>query len=55
MIDQRPEIVATKARFGDWEADTIIGKNHKSALVTLTERKSQFELIAKTEGTSRIN
>ena len=51
MIDQRPEIVATKARFGDWEADTIIGKNHKSALVTLTERKSQFELIAKTDQT----
>ena len=51
MIDQRPEIVNTKERFGDWEADTIIGKNHKSAIVTLTERKSQFELMAKTDGT----
>ncbi len=51
MIDQRPEIVDTKERFGDWEADTIIGKNHKSAIVTLTERKSQFELMAITQGT----
>ena len=51
MIDQRPEVVNTKQRFGDWEVDTIVGKNHKSAIVTLTERKSQFELMAKTDGT----
>ncbi len=51
MIDQRPEIVNSKERFGDWEADTIVGKNHKSAILTLTERKSQFELMAKTDGT----
>ena len=51
MIDKRPEIVNTKQRFGDWEVDTIIGKNHKSAIVTLTERKSQFELMAKTDRT----
>lgn len=51
MINQRPEIVNSKERFGDWEADTIVGKNHKSAIVTLTERKSQFELMAKTDGT----
>lgn len=51
MIDQRPDIVDAKARFGDWEADTIVGKNHKSAILTLTERKSQFELMAKTDGT----
>jgi hypothetical protein len=28
-IDQRPAIVAAKSRIGDWEADTIIGANHK--------------------------
>lgn len=55
MIDKRPEIVAAKARFGDWEADTIIGKNHKSAIVTLTERKSQFELMAKTDRTKAVS
>lgn len=51
MIDQRPKIVNAKERFGDWEADTIVGKNHKSAILTLTERKSQFELMVKTDGT----
>jgi len=51
MIDQRPLIVDTKQRFGDWEVDTIIGKNHKTAILTATERKSQFELMVKTDGT----
>jgi len=51
MIDQRPDIVAAKERFGDWEVDTIIGKNHKTAILTATERKSQFELMVKTDGT----
>ena len=27
---------------GDWEADTIIGKGMKGAIVTLVERKSRF-------------
>jgi IS30 family transposase len=30
-IEVRPKIVETKRRLGDWEADTIIGKNHKTA------------------------
>ena len=51
MINQRPEVVDTKERFGDWEVDTIIGKNHKTAILTVTERKSQFELMVKTDGT----
>jgi IS30 family transposase len=31
---------------GDWEADTIIGKNHKGAIVTMDERKSKLRLAA---------
>jgi IS30 family transposase len=46
-IDARPAIVARRARLGDWELDTIIGKGHKQALVSLTERKSRLALIAK--------
>lgn len=46
-IDQRPAIVDSRSRFGDWELDTIIGKNHKQAIVSLTERKSRFTLIQK--------
>jgi IS30 family transposase len=41
-IDERPVIVDAKRRFGDWEGDTVIGKNHRGALVTLVERKSLY-------------
>jgi IS30 family transposase len=44
-IDQRPVIVFQKSRFGDWEADTVIGPNHKGVLVTLTERTSNYLLM----------
>ena len=46
-IDQRPAVVDTRSRVGDWELDTIIGKGHKQAIVSLTERKSRLTLIAK--------
>ena len=45
-IDERPGIVNEKSRIGDWEGDTVIGKNHKGALVTLVERKTKFTLVA---------
>jgi len=48
-IDERPTIVETKERIGDWEIDTIIGKQHKGALLSLVERKSKFTLIRKLE------
>jgi len=44
-IDARPSVVDEKARTGDWEIDTMIGKNHKGALVTAVERKTKFSLI----------
>jgi len=28
-IEQRPAIVDARSCIGDWEADTIIGKNHR--------------------------
>lgn len=43
-IDERPEIVGQRARIGDWEGDTVIGKNHRGILVTLAERKSRYVL-----------
>lgn len=46
-IDERPMIVDTRSRFGDWELDTIIGKGHQQAIVSLTERKSRYTLIRK--------
>jgi len=49
-IDERPKIVDDKNRFGDLEVDTIIGKNHKGALLTITDRTSLLEWIAKLSG-----
>ena len=46
-IDERPSVVDARSRIGDWELDTIIGKNHQQAIVSLTERKSRFTLIKK--------
>ena len=43
-IDNRPNIVDTRARIGDWEADTVIGKSYKGAILTLLERKSRLYL-----------
>ncbi len=39
-------MVDSKERIGDWEIDTIIGKNHKGALVTAVERKTKFTCIS---------
>ena len=36
-------------RIGDWEGDTVIGKNHKGGLVTLAERKSRYALAGHIE------
>jgi len=45
MIDQRPKIVEKKSRIGDWEIDTVVGKDHKGFLVTVVDRKSKFSII----------
>jgi transposase, IS30 family len=44
-IDERPAIVDRKTCTGDWEVETVFGKGHQQALVTLTERKSKYTLI----------
>jgi len=46
-IEQRPEIVNLKERFGDWEIDTIVGKNNKGAILTLVERKTSYMIMEK--------
>lgn len=45
-IDLRPAVVDRRRRLGDWEVDTILGKRKGRAIVTLTERKSRFTLLA---------
>src|SRR5215207_4283458 len=46
-IDKRPQIVARKGRFGDWEADTIVGAHHQGGILSLVERKSKLTRLRK--------
>ncbi len=46
-ITKRPPIVETKSRIGDWEGDTIIGAQHKGAIVSYVDRNSKFTLLKK--------
>ena len=39
-IENRPEIVEERNRFGDLEVDLIIGKNHNQAILTICDRAS---------------
>ncbi len=49
-IEQRPVIVDERSRIGDWEVDTLVGKNHRGAILSIVERKSLFVLIQKLSG-----
>ena len=46
-IDQRPECINNKERFGDWEVDTIIGRQQKGAILTIVERTTGMLIIKK--------
>jgi IS30 family transposase len=41
-IAERPNIVAERSRFGDWEADLVIGRRGSGAVATHVERKSRY-------------
>jgi IS30 family transposase len=49
-IEGRPQIINSRRRFGDWEGDTVVGKGHRSAVVTMVERKSGYAKIGKLKG-----
>ncbi|MFM8860837.1 MAG: IS30 family transposase, partial [Methylocystis sp.] len=39
--------VEKRSRVGHWEGDTLIGKGHKQAIVSLVERKSGYAILKK--------
>ena len=41
-IDVRPQVANLRKRLGDWEGDTVEGKNHQGRLLTMVDRKSRF-------------
>ena len=48
-IEKRPEVINSRETFGHWEIDTVIGPEAggEAVLLTLTERKTRFELVLK--------
>ena len=46
-ISERPDVVDTRDRFGDWEGDSVVGKSHGSFIATHVERKSRYLLSGK--------
>ena len=46
-IEGRPAVVDRRARYGDWEGDTLVGGSRQGGLVTLVERKSGYLLAGK--------
>jgi IS30 family transposase len=46
-IGERPEIVATRSRIGDWEGDTVVGKEKTQRILTNVDRKSGYGMADK--------
>lgn len=41
-IDERPLLVDQRRRVGDWEGDTVMGRQHKGLVATFVERKTGY-------------
>jgi len=46
-IEQRPAVVESRRRFGDWESDTVEGAKGAGLLATHVERKSRYIRLGK--------
>lgn len=46
-IEERPSVVETRERIGDWEGDTVVGKEKKQRILTYVERKSGYAIAEK--------
>lgn len=51
-IDERPAQVDERIEAGHWEIDTVTGKGHSGALVTIVERVTRFTLSARVNSKS---
>lgn len=55
-IDLRPEKINNREEFGHFEMDLVIGKDHKGAILTITERVSKFFMCSfLTEGKTAVS
>ena len=49
-IEHRPAAVERRDRLGHWEADTLHGRRHRGAILSLVERRSRLTRLAKLPG-----
>jgi IS30 family transposase len=49
-IENRPLEVVQKTRVGDWEGDTIVGSQHRGAIVSMVERKTKIVRLSLISG-----
>ena len=55
LIDTRPMYINTRKEYGHWEADTVMGKDKHQCFLTLVERKSGYNRIAKLQNRTAKN
>ncbi len=55
LITERPDIVETRKRIGDWESDTVESRDHKPGINTLVDRKTGFVLITKLNAKTSVS
>ncbi len=46
-LSERPLHIEARRQVGHWACDTVMGANHKGAVVTMVERKSGYAVMAK--------
>lgn len=46
-ITERPRVVEERSRLGDWEGDTVVGKEKTQRILTYVERKSGYAMAEK--------
>ncbi len=55
-IEKRPQTVNDRAEFGHWEMDSVIGKKTRSkTFIVLTERKTRFELVMRSDDKTSVS
>lgn len=56
-IESRPASADAKSHIGHWESDTVIGSNHRGALVTHVDKASKFLLagLLKDKSSQQVN
>jgi len=49
MIDRRPGYINLRSRVGHWEADTVVSRQGKAAVMVLAERRARYVILKKLE------